>query len=222
MNTRTKRMLIILGGRYHNFNGFARVMQSLFEAKDWSVEATYELDILARLDLADYQVALSYTCLSKNTPEQEIPTPDKLTDEQVLGLTGWVQNGGGLLAVHCATVIGEANQGLAQLLGGNFISHPSPFTFTVYPASDEHPITSGVSAFEVYDEFYIERCEPSVAIHMSADHEGGTYPMVWSKPEGGGRVAHIAPGHFPEVWEHPLYQRLLTQAVDWLIMEREI
>ena len=220
MNTRAKHMLIILGGLYHDFDGFARAMQSLFEANDWSVEATYDLDVLKRLDKADYQVVLSFTCFSKNTPEQKVPTPERLTDEQVRGLAGWVQHGGGLLAVHCATVIGESDQELSRLLGGAFISHPAPLTFTVNPVSDKHPITSGVSAFDVYDEFYIERCESSVAIHMSAVYEGRSYPMVWSKPEGAGRVAHIAPGHFPEVWSHPLYQRLMIQAVNWLTEER--
>lgn len=220
MNTHTKHMLIILGGLYHDFDGFARAMKSLFEADDWSVEAIYDLDILTRLDSTEYQVMLSYTCLSKNTPEQETPTPERLTDEQIRGLTSWVQHGGGLSAVHCATVIGESNSELSRLLGGAFISHPAPFNFTVYPVLNEHPITNGVSAFEVYDEFYIERCEPSVAVHMSAVYEGRSYPMVWSKPEGAGRVAHIAMGHFPEVWNHPLYKRLMVQAVKWLTEER--
>ena len=213
-------MLITLGGLYHDFDGFARVMKSLYEANGWSVESTYDLDVLSRLHEADYQVVLSYTCLSKNTPEQEKPTPARFSDEQVRGLASWVGHGGGLLAAHCATVIGESNPELARLLGGSFISHPAPFTFTVYPVSDGQPIANNVPAFDVHDEFYIERCEPSVAIHMSADYEGATHPMVWSKLEGGGRVVHIAPGHFADVWNHPLYQRLMIKAVDWLTEEQ--
>jgi len=220
MNTRAKYILIILGGLYHDFDGFARAMKLLFEADDWSVEATYDLDVLTRLDKKECQVVLSYTCLSKNSPEQETSTPERLTDEQVHGLAGWVQHGGGLLAVHCATVIGESNSDLARLLGGNFISHPAPFNFTVSSILDQHPLTNGVPAFDVYDEFYMEHCEPSTAVHMTAVYEGKTYPMVWSKPEGAGRVAHIAPGHFPEVWKHPLYQHLMIQAVNWLTEER--
>ena len=220
MNTGVKHLLIVLGGLHHDFDGFARDIKSLFEANDWSVEATHDLDVLTRLDEADYQVVLSYTCLSKNIPEQENPTPERLTDEQVHRLASWVQQGGGLLAVHCATVTGESNPDLARLLGGSFISHPAPFTFTLYPVSDGHPIISTVPPFDVHDEFYIERCEPSVKIHMSADYQGATYPMVWSKLEGAGRVAHVAPGHFPEVWNHPHYQRLMIQAVHWLTEER--
>jgi len=220
MSARAKHLLIILGDLYHDFDGFALAMTSLFEEDGWPVGATCDLDVLTRLDKADYQVVLSYTCLSKNIPEQAASTPERLTGEQVCGLADWVQNGGGLLAIHSATVIGESDPELSRLLGGAFISHPAPFTFAVDPVSDEHPITSGVPAFDVYDEFYIERCEPSVAIHMTAIYEGKTYPMVWSKPEGAGRVAHIAPGHFPEVWKHPLYQRSMIQAVNWLTEER--
>jgi len=55
---------------------------------------------------------------------------------------------------------------------------------------------------------------------MVAVNQGVAHPMAWSKQEGAGRVVHIAPGHFPEVWNHPLYQRLMLHAVNWLIEER--
>jgi len=107
---------MILGGLYHDFNGFALAMMSLFKGDGWTVEATYDLDALTRLDALGCQVMLSYTCLSKNGPEQEQATPERLTDEQVRGLRNWVQNGGALLAAHCATVIGESHAELARLL----------------------------------------------------------------------------------------------------------
>jgi len=220
MHVRAKHMLIILGGLYHDFDGFALAMMSLFKEDGWTVEATYDLDVLTRLDAAGCQMVLSYTCLSKNGPEQEEATPERLTEEQVRGLASWVQNGGALLAAHCATVIGESSPELGKLLGGRFISHPPPFTFTISPVSGEHPITSGVQAFDVFDEFYIEYCEPSVEIHMVAVIKGVTHPMVWSKQEGAGRVVHIALGHFPDIWNHPPYQHLMVEAANWLTEER--
>ena len=220
MNKHTKRMLIILGGRYHDFDGFARDISSLFEANGWLVEATYDLDVLTRLDAEGCQIILSYTCFSKNDPQQAEPTPGRMTDQQISGLTDWVQNGGGLLAVHSATVMGDSGPELERLLGGRFVSHPEPFTFTISPVSGGHPIVRGVPAFDVHDEFYIERCEPPAEILMVAMDQGEKHPMVWSKQEGAGRVAHIAPGHFPDVWNHPLYQRLMIQAVNWLIKEQ--
>lgn len=216
MPLRRKRILILLGGLYHDFDGFAGAMTSLFEAEGCSVEATYDLDVLTRLDQAACQLVLGYTCLSKNQPGQASATPDRLTGAQVSGLAGWVENGGALLAVHCATVVGDSGPELGRLLGGMFVLHPPPFRYTVYPVAGEHPITNGVEAFEVHDEFYVEQLTGVVAIHMMAVDRGAAYPMVWSKSEGRGRVAHIAMGHFPEVWALPPYRRLMIQAAAWL------
>src|SRR5512138_3076631 len=109
MSTRAKHILTILGGLYHDFDGYSRAMTALFESKGWEVESTYDLDVLTRLNTTDCQIVLSYTCLSPNRPEQEQPTPFRLTNEQIDGLAGWVQNGGAFLAAHCATVVGESN-----------------------------------------------------------------------------------------------------------------
>jgi uncharacterized protein len=219
MNTRAKRILTILGGLYHDFDGYSRAMTELFETEGWEVESTYDLDVLTRLDATNCQMVLSYTCLSPNRAGQEQPTPACLTDAQIHGIRNWVQNGGALLAAHCATVLGESNPEYGQLLGGTFISHPPPFSYTVYPLSHLHPIIDGIQSFEVHDEFYVQRCEPSVEIHMVAVNEGVAHPMVWSKSEGAGRVAHVAMGHFPEVWNLPSYQRLMIQTANWLTEE---
>jgi type 1 glutamine amidotransferase len=42
---------------------------------------------------------------------------------------------------------------------------------------------------------------------------------VWSKPEGNGRVAHIALGHSAAVWQLEPYRRLMLQAAAWLVGE---
>ncbi len=192
-------------------------MVSLFEPEGYIVEATYDLETLTRLGQLDYQLVLSYTCLAKHRPGQNDSGPEKLTDEQIAGLVQWVRAGGALLAAHCATVIGDSGAELRRLLGGAFVSHPPPFTFTVYPAYSAHPISAGIEAFTVYDEFYIEAHEPSVDVHLLAIHEGVAYPMGWSKEEGQGRVAHIALGHFPEVWNLAPYRQLMRQAANWLL-----
>jgi type 1 glutamine amidotransferase len=217
MNLNGKSILILLGGMWHDFDGFANAMRSVFEAEGCRVESTYDLDILTRLDQVGCDLLLSYTCLSKHRAGFNDTGPEALTDDQVAGLTRWVRNGGGLLAAHAATVIGDSSPDLGTLFGGTFLFHPEPFTFTVTPLLGEHPITAGVQAFEVHDEFYIQKCDPTVEIHMVANYRDVAYPMVWSRAEVNGRVAHVAPGHYPEVWNHPVYQQLMLQTTAWLI-----
>jgi type 1 glutamine amidotransferase len=217
MKLNGKSILILLGGMWHDFDSFASAMKPVFEAEGCRVEATYDLDALTRLDQVGYDLVLSYTCLFKHRQGYDDRGPEKLTDEQVHGLTRWVRNDGGLLAAHAATCIADSSPALGALLGGVFVSHPEPFTFSIYPLSGEHPITADIQAFEVHDEFYIQKYSPSVEIHMAAIYLDVTYPMVWSRREGKGRVAHVAPGHFPKVWDHAVYQRLMLQTAGWLI-----
>jgi type 1 glutamine amidotransferase len=217
MKLNGKSILILLGGMWHDFDGFASAMKPVFEAEGCRAEATYDLDALTRLDQMNCDLVLSYTCLFKHRQGYDDGGPEKLTDEEVHGLRRWVRNGGALLAVHASTCIGDSSPELGFLLGGVFVSHPERFTFTVYPLSGEHFITADIQAFEIHDEFYIQKYHPAVEIHMAALYQNVAYPMVWSRHEGKGRVAHVAPGHFPEVWNHAAYQRLMLQTAGWLI-----
>jgi type 1 glutamine amidotransferase len=67
---------------------------------------------------------------------------------------------------------------------------------------------------------YIERYDPSVEVHMLALHQDVARPLVWSKLEGRGRVAHIALGHSAAVWQLEAYQRPMLQTVAWLVEAR--
>lgn len=211
-----KRVLILLGGQWHDFEGFASIVGSLLKSHGLQVEATYDLEKLSQLDKNHYDVVLSYTCFTLDEGGSKDPSPDRLTQPQLDGLVNWVRNGGALLAAHAATVIGASDPVLGELIGGVFVSHPPAFAFTVYPMFGEHPITAGIEAFTVHDEFYIEQRTSNAQVHMVALDRGLAYPMVWSKTEGQGRVAHIAPGHSQEVWNLKPYQQLLLQAMDWL------
>jgi type 1 glutamine amidotransferase len=211
-----KKILLLLGGMYHDFSGFTETTKDLLTLPQWELEPSYELDRLTNLDQEKIDLVISYTSLSKHRPGQNDTGPEKLTDNQVASLESWVQRGGGLLSIHCGTVVGESSPSLARLLGGQFIEHPPQFAYTVYPLSTAHPITDGVEAFTVHDEFYIERAEPEVQIFLTGIDRGVAYPMGWSKKEGQGRVAHVAPGHSPETWNHPIYRRLIIQAANWV------
>jgi hypothetical protein len=62
MSLSGKRVLILLGGQWHDFAGFASVMQPLLESHGLQVETTYDLDML--LHLAE----TSMTCIELHLP----------------------------------------------------------------------------------------------------------------------------------------------------------
>ena len=208
-----KNVLLILGGSWHDFEGFAASLTPELESAGYAVHPTYDLGELTRLGELRPDVVMLYTCFGSAEPGKAPPVGPNET--QVAALSHWVRGGGGLVAVHAATAIASADPALGRLLGGVFQSHPPQFTFTVCPLYRGHPITDGVDAFSVRDEFYVQDYDANVEVHMMAVDRGIAYPMVWSKAEGAGRVAHIAMGHGPQVWALPPYRRLVLQAAHW-------
>lgn len=213
---KNKRALILLGGTWHDFDGFAKSMESLLKNKRWEINATYDFDELFKLKEENYDLVLSYTCFSEQDWKDDSNVAEGFTDEQLNGLIRWTKNGGAFLASHASTIPGKTNPLLVEFIGGVFVEHPQECDFTVYPVYGEHPITDGIKAFTVHDELYIQKFNPAVNIHMVAIHNGMAYPMVWSKQEGKGKVAHVALGHSAKVWELKSYQQLMLQTIRWL------
>ena len=211
-----KRTLMVLGGTWHDFDGFAQIIGSVLRKVGHSVETTYSLEALKRLDASNQDLALLYTCLTDKR-ENGSPASIQLTDDHALPVRRWISAGGALLALHGTTVSGQSSPVFRRLVGGVFVTHPPACRFTVYPVAGEHQITRGMDPFEVQDELYIEECEPDVKVHAVAIHEGIERPQVWSRTEGSGKVAHVALGHDEKVWSLSVYQRLLLGAVEWLI-----
>jgi hypothetical protein len=215
MEMKRKPILLLLGGSYHDFDGFANAMSPGLQEKGYAIEATYDLTTLTGLGEHKFDIVIFYTCIG--SARQNGERPPGPTPAQTGALAEWVKAGGGLLAVHATTVAGQTNPEFAQLVGGVFISHPPQFNFTVYPMFREHPIIKDIASFTVFDEFYAQNYDPTVEVHAVAFDRGVAYPMIWSKNEGKGRVAHIALGHSERVWTLPAYQQLIGQAVDWLV-----
>jgi type 1 glutamine amidotransferase len=213
--TSTKRgeILLLIGGVYHEFERYAEVMTPVFRAQGHSVTTTDRLDALNRLDADGVDVVLMYTCIGGNEP---LPSQEAAALD---ALAAWVQAGGRFLAAHAATTTARHHAGFAELAGGVFIEHPPQFAFQVIPLGRAHPVTEGLTAFGVFDEFYIQSYAADVEIHLVAADRGVAYPMTWTRAHGAGRVANVALGHSERVWQLPAYQQLMAQTVGWLMAE---
>ena len=210
-----RRALILLGGTWHDFDGFVRALAPRLEGDGWEVESSYDLGRLTRLEREAIDLVLTYTCFSLPAKGVAPVGAGKMEDDQIESLADWVRDGGGLLAAHASTSLGASSSALGHLIGGMFVEHPPRMTFTVTPLYGDHQLVRDIQAFEVFDELYFEHCEPEVEIQMVSLHAGTAYPLVWSKAEGRGRVAHVALGHSAEVWELEPYRRLMLQAAAW-------
>lgn len=138
-----------------------------------------------------------------------------LTPASQMVFTDYVSRGGGLLVVHAGTSRYEKLPAMKALVGGAFERHPDQCAVTIEPSS-RHPITVGVVPFTVPDEHYfVTISDPTVDLFLHSHSEHGVQPAGWTRTQGGGRVGVLTPGHNLDVWQHPMYQKLLFNALRW-------
>jgi hypothetical protein len=48
-------------------------------------------------------------------------------------------------------------------------------------------------------------------------YERPSYPIVWARMEGAGRVYYTTMGHTAEIWDDPAFRQMLTGALRWVV-----
>ena len=184
-------------------------------------------DFSARM-LSEYPVVLLCKC-------DEISQTDKQswkTETVQKAFVDYVENGGGLLAVHSAVVPGKNTGTFDKLTGCRFVSHPNAVPVTVQPVKS-HPVTEGVQMFTETDEHYhIEITAPDADVLIASysppqgeesKFEEDPYhntaaaicPAGYVRTQGAGRICVLTPGHYLPVWRNPHFQRTLSNALHW-------
>jgi hypothetical protein len=208
--------VLVLSGDNHGFAASAQVIHALLAAQpDLSVTLSEDKTVLTAPDLQEYAALVFGTGFTRSArqPDGTVKRLPDLTPEQEGGLLHYVASGKGLVGVHGSAwwITGQA----MSLLGGAANWHPPGLTFTVQIDNADHPVTQGLSNFEVEDEIYISAYEPTIQILASAEWHGRAHPMAWVKPYGAGRVFYTTLGHTANTFQRPAMQQMLTQGVRW-------
>ena len=207
---------IVLSGDNHRFNESASVIHGfLDQSPDIDSDLVDDKDALLHLDAYDvcvFGTGFTRTLRREDGSRERL---DDLTPEQERGLFNYVDGGGGLVGIH-GTAWWIPSRAVT-LLGGHANLHPPVLTFEVQIDDPSHPITAGVSNFEVEDEIYISAWDPSIHILASANWQwqDKQHPMAWTQPYGKGRVFYTALGHGPGTFERQMMQRLMINAALW-------
>jgi type 1 glutamine amidotransferase len=135
-------------------------------------------------------------------------------------LTRFVETGGGLLALHTAAICFDDWPEWRQLIGGAWIwgrsSHPPLGPVPVTPGPGTHAITAEVPPFELRDEVYGNLdMEAGVEPLLMGDAGAGSWPLLWARPVGKGRVVTDLLGHDRAAIEQPVHRRILTRSAQW-------
>ncbi len=187
-----------------------------------TLEKTGRFDVRVAEDVGIFESSAlnNYDVVVLNYGFWNAPDP---SDKGKEGLLNYVKGGKGLVAVHFACSSFQGWSEYRELLGRVWVKGKGghgPFgKFTVNIKKPDHPITKGLSDFEVNDELYAKLSGDAeievLATAYSGDFSKKVEPIVFVKKYGEGRVAHNLLGHGVDARKSENFQRLLARCVEW-------
>ncbi|MBI1789315.1 MAG: ThuA domain-containing protein [Acidobacteria bacterium] len=218
---RRPHALALIGDRYHSPVYIRDGLAPALARENIPVTFIEEVGELNAENLKNFQLLIILRD-GMNWPNgYNQPAVKWMTDAQQQAIWDFVHNGGGFLALHNSQGIYPPGGLYYKLFGGDYNGHPKPYVFTVRIEDKNHPVTAGVEDFEIFDEqhtvkYYLDREHlllRSIARDNLASEAG------WWRDMGKGRFAYLAPGHTPEALGHPMMQRLMRNALNWLLRQ---
>jgi type 1 glutamine amidotransferase len=244
------RGLALIGDRYHNSDYIRVSLERLFKELDIPLDLTIQYERISASMLKQYQVFLilrdgmiwpggylgpdAYAAYEANleTPKsfansESVPW---ITAEQSAAIKDYVNQGGGLYALHNSSDISnsESGKGFREVMGGAYNGHPPLRPFRVQPTANKHPITDGIAPFIVNDEQHYPTYDkdPKYIILEAENTDDLKYRDLgtksvsgWAYDYGKGRVVFTGVGHTIHAMWNPQYLEIQRRSVRWLLRD---
>jgi type 1 glutamine amidotransferase len=216
---RRPHALVLIGDGPHEPGHIEEGLRPVFEATGVVPHFTVDVRALAAENLARVQLLV----ILRDGLQRPATGPKSdyvwMTPAQERDVVQFVEDGGGFLNLHNAMGLYPAGGPYLKLVGGQYLGHGPLERFRVEVVDAAHPVTRGVGPFTVADEQHTPAYDAG-KVHLllrSRSDEGKSAAAGWVCEPGRGRVCHLAPGHTREALLHPMYQRLLRNAVHWCL-----
>ena len=213
------KILVVTGGHDFNEEVFFRMMDN-FEGIEYDrAEHPTAHALLKKEAISKYDAILLYDM------PQEI---DKESQDDFIAM---LRDGKGLVVLHHAFCSYDESWPEYTLIAGGRYHHyqwekegaPQPPSGYEHDAilnikveDANHPITQGVSDFQIVDEIYSGvEILPNVHPLLSADKPSAGRLFGWTNNYAGSRVATLLLGHDEKAWNNPAFSRLLQQSLIW-------
>jgi type 1 glutamine amidotransferase len=155
-----------------------------------------------------------------------------ITEEQKRNFLAFVERGGGIVVLHHALASFQNWEDYGKIIGGKYFlkpkdEHPASLFqhdvwINVKVADTQHPVTRGLSSFQIYDEVYNRFwVEPEAKVLLTTDHPKSEKAIAWVRPHPKARIIYIQLGHGEQAHRHPAFRRLVEQAIRWAAAHTE-
>ena len=199
--------ILFLGDEGHH-QPAARFKQLQPIFKQRGIELTYT-DKMADLNadtLGKYAGLMIYANTVEINPDQE------------KALLEYVENGHGLMPLHCASFCFLNSPKYVELVGAQFQRHGTG-TFRTQVAKPEHELLKGYKGFESWDETYVhtKHNDKERTVLEYREDKDGKEPWTWIREQGKGRVFYTAWGHDQRTWSNPGFLNLVERGTRWAV-----
>lgn len=212
------KVLVVTGGHGFEKEPFFRVFKdnpriAFTEAAQVKASEAYD-----REDLFDYQVVVLYDMVQN------------ITEKQKQRLLALLDKGIGLVVMHHALCSYQEWPEFERIIGGKYLLKDEKIGEKAYPKSDyqhdvdmpiqivakDHPITSGLHDFTIFDEIYIGfRVQPDATPLITTSHPKSGNPVAWCRTQGASRIVYLQLGHGPSAYSNPNFRQLVARSIRW-------
>jgi len=211
-----KTVFVLLHDYWHPRNTIEPLLKELFPADKYFLTVTED----PNYPTAYFKAPDLLVNFKDGIANTSIPTTNWYNDNwSFMAPMAIAQQGMGYLAVHCGTAnVPQDHPMFTKVLRARFLNHP-PICPVTFEPKVQHPILDGVESFTTDDEHYIIDLAPEekTCILATSTSQHGQQPALWAHEMGKGRVCGVTPGHRENTLLHPMYVKLLKNAVEWCI-----
>jgi len=211
------KVLILIGGHGYDERGFGELWNSFddIESEVWKGAPYTAFDDISSFK---YDVIVMYN-LSSGITETQKQNFLKLLDKGV-GLVVW----------HHALANCQDWPEFEKITGGKFWLNPGRRDGVEVPKSGtgfgtvkmhiedpNHPVTKGITDFEIEDEPYNRQTfRDDIHVLVTGDHPQSDRQIAWVLNYSKARVFGYQSGHDARAWTNKSFRRLMAQGVRWV------
>jgi type 1 glutamine amidotransferase len=145
-----------------------------------------------------------------------------LPDQAQENLLNFVKGGKGFFVQHLASASFAKWDEFGKLCGRKWVmgtsGHGPRAVFKAEIANKQHPITAGLTDFDVDDELYAKMQgsgDINILVTADSDWSNKTEPLFFTSSYGKGRSVYNAFGHDRKALMTPNVQKLIARGVEW-------
>ena len=211
-----------------------RVMTELAKKNNFEITCTKDGREFIPENIAKYDVFFFETTmdLTKEGSDNQPPMPV----EGKKAFLDAIAKGKGFVGCHCASDtfhspgVGWANQEKDKIdpyiamLGGEFFSHGAQQSAKMKVVDDKFPATAGLMDFDLKEEWYsLKNIAPDLHVLLvqttqgmkGREYQRPDFPATWARRHEQGRVFYTSLGHREDVWESPLFHKIVLGGLAW-------